>query len=288
MILSLENYCGSDPRRYPVTNSLPTVTGRCGSGRTAVNGPPLYRQRRNSTRRVPGKYLMRTWMFALLLLAGCDGVGTIELPHYEYTQNSGPPVILLATSIDDAMSGVALGSIPEHLISAGFSTLVFDLPCHGTDAEAGVQPLACWRNRLGRGELDMFDRFCEGVSAVMDQLHIPAADVIGLSRGGYVAVTCAASDTRIHNLALLQPVTDLQRLSEFDGYTVNESRYGLTRYASQLKDRRILVRIGERDDRVGTDAAVTFANAVHADLQLLDIDGHNVPLDDSAMNWLMR
>lgn len=194
----------------------------------------------------------------------------------------------MAFDIDQTLYGGSMGRTPSDLISAGFSLLALDLPCHGADAtEPAGQELVCWRKRLESGDRQLFTRFCTGLSAVLDHLGAPEAYVVGQSRGAYVAVVCAAADRRLRRLVLLKPVTDLTRLTEFNGFDPGPD-FLLTRYQSALADRSILVRIGNADTRVGTDAAIQFAQTVGATLRVVDIPGHDLPEDGSTVEWLTK
>lgn len=237
----------------------------------------------------------------LLLLAACGGGSSGEtqapgpktlpkpavLPAYEVIPNSGPLVVLMAFDIQSTLHGTSLGRIPSDLIGAGFSLLALDLPCHGADAtEPPGKELVCWRKRLESGDRDLFLRYCAGLSAVLDHLDAKKAYVVGQSRGGYVAATCAAYDQRLTALALIMPVTDLTRLSEFSGYDPGPD-FRLGQYRPELITRAILVRIGNDDPRVGTDAATEFARQMGATLRIIDSPGHDVPEDGSTTEWLL-
>jgi pimeloyl-ACP methyl ester carboxylesterase len=191
-------------------------------------------------------------------------------------------------SKDDATIG-PMGTVPSELVSAGYKLLALDLPCHGADADPAFLPLEqlkCWRKRIEAGDSQIFTRFCSGLSAVLDQLDVDQAYIVGQSRGGYVGAICAGRDARIRKLVMLAPVTDLQRLTEFNGYTVDATTFGLARYASALRTIGVRVRVGNDDQRVGTDAAVAFAQSVNASLDVVAIPGHVPPEDGSTVRWL--
>lgn len=213
----------------------------------------------------------------------------VELPAYEFISNHGPLVVLMAMDMHTTLYTNSMGGVASDLLSAGFSLLALDLPCHGADAtEPAKFELVCWRKRIEAGDTEMFRRFCSGLSLVLDQIGATEAAVVGQSRGGYVGVTCAAYDERIRNIALLSPVTDLQRLTEFDGYAVDQQILGLAQFAPYLGDRHIMIRIAADDSRVGTDAAVTFGQLVNADIRLVDFVGHVPPEDGSTTAWLLE
>jgi hypothetical protein len=171
---------------------------------------------------------------------------------------------------------------------AGFTLLSLDLPCTGADLSGNdaTQVLGCWRDRIEFGESDMFVRFCEKLSAVLDKLGVAEAGLVGESRGAYLAATCAGYDARMHRLVLLKPVTDLQVLLEFGGYTVDQQLLGLGQYQAALRGRPILMRIGPRDDRVDTSSAIAFAQSIGAEIQLVECEGHELPEDGTTVRWL--
>jgi pimeloyl-ACP methyl ester carboxylesterase len=194
----------------------------------------------------------------------------------------------MAMTKDDALT-TTMGSVPSGLISAGYRLLALDLPCHGTDTDINLPPLTslrCWRNRIEAGDQQLFVRYCNGLSAVLDELDVEDVYVVGQSRGGYVAAICAARDPRIRKLMMIAPVTNLQRLSEFDGYVVDQSVFGLQQHADALRTIAIRVRIGRDDQRVGTEAAIEFAGWAGASLDIVDMAGHVPPDDGSTVTWL--
>ncbi len=86
----------------------------------------------------------------------------------------------------------------------------------------------------------------------------------GTSRGGFIALHYAASDPRVKSVAAFAPVTDLSALREFNGVEQKPSvkALALKNQAKNLADRLVWLTIGDRDKRVGTDSAITFAQTV--------------------------
>ena len=224
-----------------------------------------------------------------LVLAACGGTGALvtpaasaPLPAYSLT-GSGPILIVLEGDIKDTLTPGGQQDYVQRVPAAGYSMLTLNLPC----SDDFDTQLSCWATTIKDGDTTLFQRFCAGLSDVLDTLNKPVAGLIGVSRGAYVGLTCAANDSRIKNIAAIIPVTDLNYLTEFAGpLQVNESEFGLEQYYPELREKRILVRIGKDDTRVGTDNAVNFANDVGATLQLLDTVGHSAPEDGSTFIWL--
>jgi len=177
------------------------------------------------------------------------------------------------------------GIVPR-LLSAGYSVMSLDLPCHGADAEPGVTPLGCWARRIAAGDNEIFLNFCAGLFGVLDGLGAPKVGIVGVSRGAYLAITCAAYDERFADLALEIPLTDLNYLTEFKSLPVDEKLFGTDQYVPYISNRAVLVRIGKHDMRVGTALAEAFAKEVGATLELTDAVGHQVVEDGSTIAWL--
>lgn len=209
-----------------------------------------------------------------------------DLPSYEVI-GSGPIVVVLAMDMQDTLyNSATTDTLVPRLLSAGYSVMSLDLPCHGADAEAGVQPLDCWAQRIANGDEEIFLRFCAELVAVMEHLDVSAAGMVGISRGAYVAITCAAYDERFLSLVLGIPVTDLNYLTEFKSRPADPIIFGTDQYVSYLDNRSSIVRIGKHDERVGTSLAVTFSEKIGATLVLTDAIGHDMAEDGSTIVWL--
>jgi hypothetical protein len=128
--------------------------------------------------------------------------------------------------------------------------------------------------------------FCAGLFGVLNELGASQIGIVGISRGAYVAITCAAYNESFRDLALEIPVTDLNYLTEFKSLPVDETLFGTDQYVPYLRNRFSLVRIGKDDRRVGTALAVAFAHQIGATLQLTDAVGHDVAEDGSTITWL--
>ena len=217
-------------------------------------------------------------LISTILLAACDSPivpPTGELPRYGYIANGGPLVVLLAWDIEGTFDSIVDDKLVSTLDKAGYSLLTLDLPCH--EPGSGSNHLQCWRERIDNGDATIFSAFCDDLSAVLDRLGIDEAVALGQSRGGYVAVTCAAREPRISQLILLKPVTDLQKLREFAGHAVDQSAFGLAQYADMIRSRRVSIIIGSNDTRVDTSSAVAFGVLVGAAIETTSTPEHSLP-----------
>lgn len=216
--------------------------------------------------------------------ASCEWAGDIS------TQ---PVVVALGLSAHDTLTNTAaLGTLIPQLQAAGYAVLSLDLPCHGADAvnlpvaPPGESPnLLCWAQRIAAGDDSIFLKFCAQLRDAMDGLGIERAEIVGVSRGGYVAITCASFDARFVAIALEAPVTDLNYLSEFKAQPVNGQLFNTEQYIRYLNWRPVLVRIGYDDTRVGTSLAEGFAEKVGAQLQVLNCVGHCAPEDGTTIKF---
>ena len=110
----------------------------------------------------------------------------------------------------------------------------------------------------------MFDAWDRDLAQVISDGGGQAV-VVGISRGGYLALR-AGRLPGVRAVVALSPVTDLSRLSEFEGVAVDPS-YRLTRPPVP-----VFSAIGSDDRRVGTDAAIALLD----DIVVIPSVGHNL------------
>jgi dienelactone hydrolase len=176
-----------------------------------------------------------------------------------------PTLIILSGAIDDSLLKPTYQQAGKFLAPQGYLCVSIDLPCHGTQATKQLSSLAGWAKRAAVGD-DFVAEFNQRMSAVLD--HLIAEGITdpkriaacGTSRGGFLAVRFMAHDKRVRCAAGFSPVTDLRQLREFEvaKAVAAVDAMSLEAHADALKGRPVFVVIGDRDDRVGTDAAVRF------------------------------
>ncbi len=155
-------------------------------------------------------------------------------------------------------------------------------PVPGLDAERVQMPCAgdldCWARDPGQLEpwLAEFHRSLAGRKNVT---------VIGVSRGGYLALRMAAWP-EVGQIVALSPVTDLSRLHEFAGVALPDSAK-LDPLA--LGHVRAFIQIGNADDRVGTQEAMHYATEAMNPRLTLHVEawpGHSLGDTAVALEWV--
>jgi pimeloyl-ACP methyl ester carboxylesterase len=220
--------------------------------------------------------MLTKWLLAVL------GAGVVALAIWPEQRAA---IVLTSTKYSSLAEHSGMAPISADLRRHGYTVTAFDLPCHSEGrTDNGLE---CWRERLEAGETDIFEAFCNELSEEITRLNYRRIQIVGVSRGGFIAAICAAMDERITELGLIAPVTDLSVLTEFDGFA-GDVDLTLGTYVPALKHRNIMIRIGRSDDRVSTASAQAFAGAVKAELQILDVEGHSAPDPTGEMaDWLV-
>lgn len=196
---------------------------------------------------------------ALLLLIGCGEGKDKGLVIVLHGQNS---------------------TLPEKLSRHGYKVVHMHLPCNGD--------LECWAANAPKG--DFVAPFLKQMRQEIRYYGMRRVMVVGVSRGGYLALR-SAELLEVTDILVMSPVTDLQRLQEFQTTPLPLS-YALQ--PSAVAQKRVFLQIGSDDKRVGTDVALNFAR----DVMLADGDdftlnvrptpGHTLPPEYEAFEWACR
>jgi len=176
-------------------------------------------------------------------------------------------LLVFADSLEETLGNDYFLQCGRKLFSEGYHCVSLDLPCHGQERREGEPAgLHGWRHRFDLGE-DFLDEFIRRAIDVVDYLVSEQwADphriaVCGTSRGGFAAVHLLAEEPRLRCAAVMAPVTDLTVLEEFRSLsnTARANALSLGHLADRLAGRAVWIVIGDRDERVGTDRAISFA-----------------------------
>jgi dienelactone hydrolase len=182
-----------------------------------------------------------------------------------------PTLIILSGVAQDTLLKSSFLQAGRFLAPQGYLCVSIDLPCHGTQETKGAKGLSGWAKRATAND-DFVAEFNVRMSKALDYLiaeGLTDAEKIaacGTSRGGFLAMRFAAHDKRVKCAVGYSPVTDLRKLSEFRNATSvpGIDAMSLEAHVDKLVGRPVFLVIGDRDDRVSTDAAIQFARALSA------------------------
>jgi len=220
-----------------------------------------------------------------------------------------PTLLVLSGNLVDSFTRANFLRAGEVLGSEGYLCVSIDLPCHGKLARPGYSNLTGWARCAAEGD-DFVAEFNDRMKRVLDHLVAegrtdPARIVAtGTSRGGFLAIRYMAFDPRVLAAVGYAPVTDLRRLREFEAAAAvpGVDAMSLRAHVPALVGRPLLMFIGDRDERVGTDAAWDFARRLSAAAADADVAsnvelrvvseprGHSLPADvgASAARWIRK
>ncbi len=183
-----------------------------------------------------------------------------------------PTLFVFQGDIDTAMREPIYTEVGRILARRGWLAVVIDAPAHGEDHRPGEpKELAAWNWRVEHGE-DLVGGFILRARTVLDHLiqtnqTDPArVAAVGTSRGGFLAFHFAAAEPRIRCVGGISPVTELSALREFAATTHRAAVDSLSvaSLAPRLAGRPAWISIGNKDDRVSTEAAIAFSRALVA------------------------
>jgi dienelactone hydrolase len=220
-----------------------------------------------------------------------------------------PTLILLSGLIPDSFTKTNFLRAGEILGPKGYLCVSIELPCHGSFAQQGYSNLAGGGKRAAEGD-DFVAEFNARMKKVIDYLieqKMTDPDKIvstGTSRGGFLAIRYAAFDKRVKAAVAYAPVADLRKLKEFEVAkdVASVDAMSLEAHVPELVGRPVLIFIGDRDDRVGTDSVIAFARKLSAAAQKAGVPsevelhvvseprGHSLPagVERPATNWIVN
>lgn len=213
------------------------------------------------------------------------------------------PYLFIFTTTIEASLNHQFTSIGEELSKKGFTLVSLDVPCHGQNLMyQEIEGLECWNNRIRNGNTTFFKLFSHQVSEVISFLSKTNKNpslqiyVLGISRGGFVALETGISDSRIHNLLLMSPVTELKYLLEFKNSRNLSFSSNFLDYSKTLSSKSIFIQIGNSDDRVGTENVLKLIEHILNADKKKEVDlttiitpkkGHVTQSHDLAIRWTL-
>lgn len=183
-----------------------------------------------------------------------------------------PTLFVFAHTAEGTLTQEAYSKAGRLLLPQGWLCVSLDLPCHGQDARAGeAAELSGWRQRAESGEA-FIDDFTTRCRAVLDYLveqkrtDPQRVAACGTSRGGFMALQFTAVEPRVRCVAAFAPATELAALREFAGLEGDPrvTKLDVANLADKLSDRATWVAIGNFDERVGTDRAISLTRRIVA------------------------
>ena len=242
----------------------------------------------------------RLFLLGLIPLAAAaqtDPITDVTLPGVTFAHlgqkpaAAAPTVLVFAMDRKTSLENASFARGAWMLRSAGFFCVSLNMPAHGDDARQGEDGLKGWSARLERGE-NFVAAFTRQASTLLDFLtregysHPQKIAIIGISRGGFMALHTMAADPRVTVVATLAPVTDLTAVREFSSPTLHTIAESLSvrLLIPRLAGRPIWVLIGNRDERVGTGHCIDVMQglwaATPADLKTSPAELHVLPGED--------
>jgi dienelactone hydrolase len=194
-----------------------------------------------------------------------------------------PTLIILSGNRNDSLVKANFLKAGETLQPLGYLCVSIDLPCHGALAEPGYSNLTGWGKLAAEGE-DFVADFNDRMKKVLDHLIAEGMTdpekiaATGTSRGGFMAYRYLAFDERVKCAVGYSPVTDLRQLREFAvaAEAPIVDAMNIRAHVGQLVGRPLFLMIGDRDDRVGTDAAIDFMRRLSAAAVAADVPSQNM------------
>jgi len=181
-----------------------------------------------------------------------------------------PTILLFAADLKQFAEQAVYSDIGRPMEKQGWLVVALDSPCHGEDVKEGeAAQLNGWPSRLEKQD-DLVAPFVVRVKELIDHLVKEGYSdetrlaVAGTSRGGFLALHVAAAEPRFKAVAAFAPVTDLRALNEFKGHEelAAVDQVSAIHLADKLAGRPVWMNIGNYDERVSTDDALAFIQAV--------------------------
>jgi pimeloyl-ACP methyl ester carboxylesterase len=179
-----------------------------------------------------------------------------------------PSIFYFALSGPDSLCLDPFNQPVQFLLGRSVRVFSLTLPGHENGLPAS-KAMQVWADDFAKG-LDPLAAFLDDCfEAVAFTIAEKFADpeqlgVMGLSRGGLVALHAAARNPDLRHILCFAPVTDLRSLKEFGPLQENRAvqSYRAETLKNVLQDKHIRIYIGNHDTRVDTRLSFEFAMSV--------------------------
>jgi pimeloyl-ACP methyl ester carboxylesterase len=224
------------------------------------------------------------------------------------TGTARPTLFLLGAATQSMLTNPDFSRHGELMYAQGWNVVSVDPPCHGEDLRPGERAeILGWADRFLKGE-DTVAAFVARVNDVIDHLVTEnvaksgSVALMGVSRGGFLALHVAAGNARIAAVCTLAPVMDWAMVREFAEMKENAlvKSTALINHVDRITC-PVWTIIGSADDRVDTSKAVEVMHRLLAnnsvrgkglaiDFHLTSTPGHqSFPIwHDEAARWLVE
>lgn len=183
-------------------------------------------------------------------------------------EDRGPSVVYFALSARDSLSLDPFNQPASALFDQKIRVLSFDLPYHGKDLNP-QDAMKRWAEHL-QADPQFIDTYIQNVKADLEHLEdigmidLGKTALMGLSRGGYIALRLAAELRECKGVLAFAPLTNFSDLAEFKNELPESLIAGqsLNAFIPRLSGKKIKIHIGVRDTRVSTRASFEFLEAL--------------------------
>ncbi|MCB1084817.1 MAG: hypothetical protein KDK60_01805 [Chlamydiia bacterium] len=170
-----------------------------------------------------------------------------------------PTLFYFALSAKDSLSLDPFNQPVQFLKGKPLRIFSITLPSHENNRPP-EKAVDAWADRMAQGE-KVIPPFIEKVKAIITHLrpHFEkgTCDVMGLSRGAFIACHVAALCPEVTHILGYAPLTKLTHNPRFKNDSLN-----LIHLVPKLYDRTVRFYIGNHDTKVGTDNAFHFIDAL--------------------------
>lgn len=196
-----------------------------------------------------------------------NGLEVLELSSEE-ADESLPVVVYFALSAENSLTLDPFNQPVLELIESKVRCLSFTLP-HHWQGDNPQDAMHKWAESLLQ-DPHFLDSYVSSIRNDLEHLEregilsLKKTALMGLSRGGYMAIRVAAELSGIKATLAFAPLTGFPALAEFQERFPDELMKGqsLKSFIPKLAGKTLKIVIGNRDTRVGTRASFEFLEAL--------------------------
>jgi dienelactone hydrolase len=188
----------------------------------------------------------------------------------EKPASPSPTLLFFGGSVEEMLADEYQRQCGNLLAEKGYICVLVDAPCEGKDKRPDEPGgLDGWRYRLEQGENFVPEVNARATDVLNDLVARGYTDpekiaACGISRGGFLAMHFAASDSRVKCTAVFAPVVNLGTLPFFKGAEKHPAvrSVDLMEGADKLVGKPLWIVLGDQDRPIDTDYVIAFARKV--------------------------